>query len=47
MLLHLRENVRRTITHSIEVEEKIPLEQVTRCGSVYEAAAFFSPLVVS
>ena len=28
MLLHLRENVRRTLTHAIEVEEKVPLEQV-------------------
>lgn len=30
MLLHLKQNVRRTITHAIEVEEKIPLEQVNR-----------------
>ena len=30
MLLHLKANVRRTMAHALEVEEKIPLEQVSR-----------------
>ncbi|CAI8058398.1 DNA polymerase epsilon catalytic subunit A [Geodia barretti] len=38
MLLHLKANVRRTMAHALEVEEKIPLEQVTnfeeQCGEI-------------
>ncbi len=36
MCQHLADNVRRTMTHALEVEEKVPLDQVTNFDKVCE-----------
>lgn len=34
MCQHLADNVRRTMTHALEVEEKVPLDQVTNFDEI-------------